>query len=67
MKSLKLSRLCVFSSKPQEYKERLEKRHEARKEVLGQSKQEEFVRLMEQEVKHQPGLAQNPTQTLETQ
>ncbi|XP_037553826.1 ATP synthase mitochondrial F1 complex assembly factor 1 [Nematolebias whitei] len=37
------------SSKPQEYKERLEKRHEAKKEVLGQSKQEEFIRLMEQE------------------
>ncbi|XP_013884397.1 ATP synthase mitochondrial F1 complex assembly factor 1 [Austrofundulus limnaeus] len=40
------------SSKPQEYKERLEKRHEARKEVLGNSKQEEFVRLMEQQLEN---------------
>uniref|UniRef100_A0AAX7VXM2 ATP synthase mitochondrial F1 complex assembly factor 1 n=1 Tax=Astatotilapia calliptera TaxID=8154 RepID=A0AAX7VXM2_ASTCA len=37
------------SAKPQEYKTRLEKRHEANKEVLGHSKQAEFVRFMEQE------------------
>uniref|UniRef100_A0A3B5L7V5 ATP synthase mitochondrial F1 complex assembly factor 1 n=1 Tax=Xiphophorus couchianus TaxID=32473 RepID=A0A3B5L7V5_9TELE len=37
------------SAKPQEYKERLEKRHEAKKDVLGHSKQAEFVQLMEQE------------------
>uniref|UniRef100_A0A8D3BZM2 ATP synthase mitochondrial F1 complex assembly factor 1 n=1 Tax=Scophthalmus maximus TaxID=52904 RepID=A0A8D3BZM2_SCOMX len=41
------------STKPQEFKARLEKRHEAKKEVLGQSKQAEFVRLMEQEVEYQ--------------
>lgn len=29
------------------------KRHEAKNEVLGQSKQAEFVRLMEQEVEEQ--------------
>nr|XP_046247943.1 ATP synthase mitochondrial F1 complex assembly factor 1 [Scatophagus argus] len=38
------------SAKPQEYKARLEKRHEAKREVLGHSKQAEFVRLMEQEL-----------------
>ncbi|KAF0041676.1 hypothetical protein F2P81_005208 [Scophthalmus maximus] len=43
------------STKPQEFKARLEKRHEAKKEVLGQSKQAEFVRLMEQEVEYQTG------------
>ncbi|XP_054645022.1 ATP synthase mitochondrial F1 complex assembly factor 1 [Dunckerocampus dactyliophorus] len=37
------------SSNPQEMKARLEKRREAKKEVLGHSKQAEFVRLMEQE------------------
>lgn len=45
----------VFSAKPQEYKARLEKRHEAKNEVLGHSKQAEFIRLMEQEVEYQPG------------
>lgn len=43
----------VFSAKPQEYKARQEKRHEAKNEVLGHSKQAEFVRLMEQEVEQQ--------------
>ncbi|GAA6219592.1 ATP synthase mitochondrial F1 complex assembly factor 1 [Lates japonicus] len=38
------------SAKPQEYKARLEKRHEAKNEVLGDSKQAEFVKLMEQEL-----------------
>lgn len=43
--------LFLFSSaKPQEYKARLEKRHDGKKEVLGHSKQAEFIRLMEQEV-----------------
>uniref|UniRef100_A0A3P9LNZ1 ATP synthase mitochondrial F1 complex assembly factor 1 n=1 Tax=Oryzias latipes TaxID=8090 RepID=A0A3P9LNZ1_ORYLA len=37
------------SAKPQEFKARLEKRQEAKKEVLGHSKQAEFVRFMEQE------------------
>ncbi|XP_024135107.1 ATP synthase mitochondrial F1 complex assembly factor 1 [Oryzias melastigma] len=37
------------SAKPQEFKVRLEKRQEAKKEVLGHSKQAEFVRFMEQE------------------
>ncbi|CAG5862968.1 unnamed protein product [Menidia menidia] len=38
------------SAKPQEFKARLEKRHESQKEVLGHSKQAEFVQLMEQEL-----------------
>ncbi|XP_028301239.1 ATP synthase mitochondrial F1 complex assembly factor 1 [Gouania willdenowi] len=38
------------SAKPQEYKARLENRHETRKERLGSSKQAEFVRLMEEEL-----------------
>ncbi|GLD74403.1 ATP synthase mitochondrial F1 complex assembly factor 1, partial [Lates japonicus] len=38
------------SAKPQEYKARLEKRHEAKNEVLRDSKQAEFVKLMEQEL-----------------
>uniref|UniRef100_A0A672IT59 ATP synthase mitochondrial F1 complex assembly factor 1 n=1 Tax=Salarias fasciatus TaxID=181472 RepID=A0A672IT59_SALFA len=37
------------SAKPQEYKARLETRHEGKKELLGHSKQAEFVRLMEEE------------------
>lgn len=41
----------VVSAKPQEFIARLEKRHEARKEVLGDSKQAEFVRLVEEQVK----------------
>lgn len=41
----------IFSAKPQEFNERLEKRHEAKKAVVGQSKQAEFVRLMEEEVR----------------
>ena len=57
--------MCLFlsdlfsSAKPQEYNARLEKRHEAKKEVLGQSKQAEFVQLMEQEVEYQPGSVQD--------
>uniref|UniRef100_A0A3Q3BH99 ATP synthase mitochondrial F1 complex assembly factor 1 n=1 Tax=Kryptolebias marmoratus TaxID=37003 RepID=A0A3Q3BH99_KRYMA len=54
------------SSKPQEYTGRLETRHEAKKEVLGSSKQEEFVRLVEQEVECQPGPPQNPAQNIKT-
>ncbi|XP_074524366.1 ATP synthase mitochondrial F1 complex assembly factor 1 [Halichoeres trimaculatus] len=38
------------SSKPQEFKARMESRHEKKKEVLGHSKQAEFVRLMEKEL-----------------
>ncbi|XP_022608793.1 ATP synthase mitochondrial F1 complex assembly factor 1 [Seriola dumerili] len=45
------------SAKPQEYKDRLEKRHEAKKEVLGHSKQAEFVRLMEQELEKKDKMA----------
>ncbi|AWP10468.1 putative ATP synthase mitochondrial F1 complex assembly factor 1 [Scophthalmus maximus] len=45
------------STKPQEFKARLEKRHEAKKEVLGQSKQAEFVRLMEQELEKRDKMA----------
>ncbi|XP_039860025.1 ATP synthase mitochondrial F1 complex assembly factor 1 [Simochromis diagramma] len=45
------------SAKPQEYKTRLEKRHEANKEVLGHSKQAEFVRFMEQELEKRDKMA----------
>ncbi|KAE8294589.1 ATP synthase mitochondrial F1 complex assembly factor 1 Precursor [Larimichthys crocea] len=45
------------STKPQEYKTRLEKRHEAKNEVLGHSKQAEFVRLMEQELEKRDQMA----------
>ncbi|XP_051803127.1 ATP synthase mitochondrial F1 complex assembly factor 1 [Acanthochromis polyacanthus] len=45
------------SAKPQEYKVRLEKRHEAQKEVLGHSKQAEFIRLMEQELEKRDQMA----------
>uniref|UniRef100_A0A3B5L7V0 ATP synthase mitochondrial F1 complex assembly factor 1 n=1 Tax=Xiphophorus couchianus TaxID=32473 RepID=A0A3B5L7V0_9TELE len=45
------------SAKPQEYKERLEKRHEAKKDVLGHSKQAEFVQLMEQEFEKRDKMA----------
>ncbi|XP_017289778.1 ATP synthase mitochondrial F1 complex assembly factor 1 [Kryptolebias marmoratus] len=45
------------SSKPQEYTGRLETRHEAKKEVLGSSKQEEFVRLVEQEFEKRDKMA----------
>ncbi|XP_035032992.2 ATP synthase mitochondrial F1 complex assembly factor 1 [Hippoglossus stenolepis] len=45
------------SAKPQEYKARLEKRHETKKEVLGHSKQAEFVRLMEQELENKDKMA----------
>uniref|UniRef100_A0A8C1WNI2 ATP synthase mitochondrial F1 complex assembly factor 1 n=2 Tax=Cyprinus carpio TaxID=7962 RepID=A0A8C1WNI2_CYPCA len=38
------------SSKPQEYKARLEKRSEVKTEPLGQSRQAEFVKYMEKEV-----------------
>lgn len=37
------------SAKPQEYKARLEKRTEVKREPLGHSKQAEFIRLMEEE------------------
>ena len=42
----------VFSVKPQEYKARVEKRNEYKNEILGHSKQAEFVRLMEHEVEN---------------
>ncbi|KAM7409357.1 hypothetical protein PAMA_001030 [Pampus argenteus] len=45
------------STKPQEFKARVEQRHEARKEVLGDSKQAEFVRLMEQELEKRDQMA----------
>ncbi|KAK5869503.1 hypothetical protein PBY51_024212 [Eleginops maclovinus] len=38
------------STKPQEFKAKVETRHEAKKELLGHSKQAEFVKLMEQEL-----------------
>ncbi|XP_078141943.1 ATP synthase mitochondrial F1 complex assembly factor 1 [Centroberyx gerrardi] len=45
------------SAKPQEYKERLEKRHEIKRETLGSSKQAEFIRLMEQELEKRDKMA----------
>lgn len=41
---------CISSTKPQEYKARLEKCSEIKKEPLGHSKQADFIKLMEQEV-----------------
>lgn len=43
--------MLVFSARPEEYQAREARRHDAKNEVLGHSKQAEFVRLMEQEVK----------------
>lgn len=43
--------VLVFSARPEEYQAREAGRHDAKNEVLGHSKQAEFVRLMEQEVK----------------
>ncbi|KAF7202887.1 ATP synthase mitochondrial F1 complex assembly factor 1 [Nothobranchius furzeri] len=45
------------SSKPQEYKERLEKRQDTKKEILGHSKQAEFVQLMEEEFEKRDKMA----------
>ncbi|KAA8589347.1 hypothetical protein FQN60_012712, partial [Etheostoma spectabile] len=45
------------SAKPQEFKARVEKSHEAKKEVLGHSKQAEFIRLMEQELEKKDKMA----------
>ncbi|KAM6938074.1 ATP synthase mitochondrial F1 complex assembly factor 1 [Lycodopsis pacificus] len=45
------------SAKPQEYKARLENRHEAKKDVLGHSKQAEFIGLMEQELEKKDKMA----------
>ncbi|XP_070816865.1 ATP synthase mitochondrial F1 complex assembly factor 1 [Chaetodon auriga] len=45
------------SAKPQEYNARLEKRHEAKSEVLGHSKQAEFVKFMEQELEKRDKMA----------
>ncbi|KAF7645960.1 hypothetical protein LDENG_00195410 [Lucifuga dentata] len=45
------------SAKPQEYKARLEKRHEGVKELLGHSKQAEFIGFMEQELEKRDKLA----------
>ncbi|XP_026861322.2 ATP synthase mitochondrial F1 complex assembly factor 1 [Electrophorus electricus] len=44
------------STKPQEYKARLEMRHEVKKEPVGQSRQAEFIRCLDQEMDKQ----QNP-------
>ncbi|XP_028260073.1 ATP synthase mitochondrial F1 complex assembly factor 1 [Parambassis ranga] len=45
------------SSKPQEYKARVEKSHEVKKEVLGHSKQAEFIKLMEEELEKRDKMA----------
>lgn len=49
------------SSRPEEYKAREERRHEAKHEVLGHSKQAEFVRLMEQELEKRDQAAADGT------
>uniref|UniRef100_A0AAQ4P6B4 ATP synthase mitochondrial F1 complex assembly factor 1 n=1 Tax=Gasterosteus aculeatus aculeatus TaxID=481459 RepID=A0AAQ4P6B4_GASAC len=45
------------SAKPQEFKARVENRHKAKKDVLGHSKQAEFVMLMEQELEQKEKMA----------
>ncbi|CAL8310333.1 unnamed protein product [Lota lota] len=45
------------SAKPEEFKTRVEQRHESRKEPLGQSSQAEFVRRMEEELEKRDQLA----------
>nr|XP_020481185.1 ATP synthase mitochondrial F1 complex assembly factor 1 [Monopterus albus] len=45
------------SAKPQEYKARLDKRHEAKKEALGHSEQAEFIRHMEKELEERDKIA----------
>ncbi|XP_053710389.1 ATP synthase mitochondrial F1 complex assembly factor 1 [Synchiropus splendidus] len=45
------------SSKPQEFKARVDKRHEAKKEVLGSSGQAEFIRLVEEELEKRDKMA----------
>ncbi|KAM9849243.1 ATP synthase mitochondrial F1 complex assembly factor 1 isoform 2-T2 [Aulostomus maculatus] len=45
------------STKPEEFKTRLEKRQEIKQEQLGRSKQAEFVRLMEQEMEKRDKMA----------
>ncbi|XP_068175560.1 ATP synthase mitochondrial F1 complex assembly factor 1 isoform X2 [Antennarius striatus] len=45
------------STRPKEFEFRLEKRHEAQKEFLGASKQEEFMRLMEEELDRKDRMA----------
>lgn len=42
----------VVSAKPQEFKARVEKRNEFKNEILGHSKQAEFIRLMEHKVEN---------------
>lgn len=44
--------LKLRSSKPQEFKTRLEKAHEVKRQPLGHSKQAEFIKLMEQELEN---------------
>lgn len=56
---LNLFALLIFSEKPQEFNDRLEKQHEAKKEVLGHSKQADFVRLMEEEVRREANTAKS--------
>lgn len=49
----------VFSARPEEYKARQEQRHKAKNEVLGHSKQGEFIKLMEQEVERHNTMKQH--------
>ncbi|XP_061539476.1 ATP synthase mitochondrial F1 complex assembly factor 1 isoform X1 [Phycodurus eques] len=47
----------IRSSKPQEFKARMEKRHESKKEVLVNPEQAEFMRVMEQQLEKQDELS----------
>uniref|UniRef100_A0A3Q2XKI8 ATP synthase mitochondrial F1 complex assembly factor 1 n=1 Tax=Hippocampus comes TaxID=109280 RepID=A0A3Q2XKI8_HIPCM len=53
------------SCKPQEFKARMEKRHESKKEALGRSEQAEFVRVVERQVgENQTPIAKNSAAAL---
>ncbi|XP_077450759.1 ATP synthase mitochondrial F1 complex assembly factor 1 isoform X4 [Stigmatopora argus] len=46
----KIQKMC--SSRPQEFKARMEKSHKSKTKMLGSSKQADFVRAVEQQVEH---------------
>ncbi|XP_073332466.1 ATP synthase mitochondrial F1 complex assembly factor 1 isoform X1 [Pagrus major] len=52
-----ISGSLLENAKPQEFKARLEKRNESKNEVLGHSKQAEFVRFMEHELEKRDKMA----------
>ncbi|XP_077450758.1 ATP synthase mitochondrial F1 complex assembly factor 1 isoform X3 [Stigmatopora argus] len=51
----KIQKMC--SSRPQEFKARMEKSHKSKTKMLGSSKQADFVRAVEQQLKKQNNLA----------